>query len=251
MANSLIDRSNQNLAHVCDETLGIRIRAGFERLKNTEIVQAIRGAIKKLIGLLNTTDTSGFVTWAINELKKIAAAIKYIVDIITEILDFVRLVKLIVRTIRAIIQYILGLPAKFFRFLRQCIAVVLAAVVEGVSSLFSGLTADTLPGDLGIDDLFKEAQQVLNQGKELVEATVELVNAPAEIVGELIAPLSPSDSTNSLNSLLALSGSTTTVEGLENDLFNGVTTYISENSSTPEQAVEQSAFNTGLAPGGA
>jgi hypothetical protein len=251
MTNSLIDRSNQNLAHVCDETLGIRIRAGFERLKNTEIVQAIRGAIKKLIGLLNTTDTSGFVTWAINELKKIAAAIKYIVDIITEILDFVRLVKLIVRTIRAIIQYILGLPAKFFRFLRQCIAVVLAAVVEGVSSLFSGLTADTLPGDLGIDDLFKEAQQVLNQGKELVEATVELVNAPAEIIGELIAPLTPSDSTNSLNSLLALSGSTTTVEGLENDLVNGVTTFLSENSSTPEQAVEQSAFNTGLAPGGA
>lgn len=247
MRNSLIDRANQTRAHVCDETLGIRIRAGFAKLKNSELAIAIRRAINKLISLLNTTDTSGVITWSINELKKIAAAIKYIVDIVNELLDFVNLVKLIVRIIRAIIDYILGLPAKVFRFLQQCIAVVLSAVVSGVSDLFSGFSQDTLPStDLGIQELFREGQQVLNDAKGLVEKTTELVLAPVSILAAAATPTSSREQESAINGLLALSSSPTSIDDIETGLITSVTTILNNNSVTSNNAIDQNSFNFGL-----
>jgi hypothetical protein len=251
MTNSLIDRSNQNLAHVCDETLGIRIRAGFARLRNSELVQAIRAAIKKLIGLLNTTDTSGVITWAINQLKKIASAIRYIVDIINEVLDFVNLVKIIVRTIRAIIDYILGLPAKLFRFLQQCITVVLGAVVSGVSELFSGITADTLPGDAGITELFQETQNTLSAAADLVQSTSELVAAPVTLLAAATTPTTSAEQISAINGLLATASTPTSIEDIENNIINSTNTILGDTSVSQEDAVAENTFNSGMAPYGA
>lgn len=227
LKNSLIDRANQNRGHVCDETLGIRIRTRIARLKNSEIVQSIRRAIKKLIGLLNTTDQSGVITFAINQLKKITSAINYIRDVIVEILEFVELIKIVVRTIRAIIDYILGLPAKAFKFLQQCISVVLGAIVSGVSDLFSGLTPETLPGsDISFDELFKEGKELLEASSDLIGNTVELVAAPITIIAAFAEP--------------------STVEQQEAAISGLLSSQVSQ-----DEVVEQNSFNAGLAPHGA
>lgn len=250
LEGSLTNRANQTRAHVCDETLGIRIRAGFARLKNSQLVQAIRNAIKSLIKLLNFGDTSGVITWITNQLKKIAAAIKFIVDIINEILDFVNLVKLIVRTIRAIIDYILGLPAKIFRFLRECISVVLGAVVSGISELFSGLGPESLPRDPAIDELFRQGREVLDASKELVEKTTELVFAPATILAAALEPTTAEEQEKAINGFLALSGTASSVAEIETVVIDSVTTLLNNTSTDNDTTVAQNTFNFGAAQHG-
>jgi hypothetical protein len=239
LANSLIDQANQRRSHVCDETLGVVIRTGFEKIKNTQLVQSIRKGIRELIKLLNNTDTSGFVTWAINELKRIASSIKFLTDALNAVTEFVNFVKTIVTTIRAIVNYILSLPAKAFRFLRECIAVVLGAIVSGVSDLFSGVTVDTLPGDVGIESVFRETQNTLNAGRQLVEETIQVVSIPDQLLD--------GQQSLALDSILSLSTSTTPVD----NLLSSVSTYFAENALSPEEAIENSSFNSGIAPGGA
>jgi hypothetical protein len=251
LEGSLTDRSNQRRAHVCDETLGIRIRAGFARLQNSQLVTAIRRAIKSLIRLLNFGDSSGVITWITNQLKKIAGAIKYIVDLINEILDFVNLVKLIVRTIRAIIDYILGLPAKLFRFLRECISVVLGAVVSGISDLFSGLGPENLPRDPGIDELFKQGREVLEASKELVEKTTELVFAPATILAAALEPTTAAEQEAAINGFLALTGTASSAAEIETKVIDSVTTLLDSTSTDNETTVAENNFNFGAAKYGA
>lgn len=218
--NTAISQSNNQLAHVCDETLGIRIRAGFARIKNSELVQKIRAAINALIDSLNFSDTSGFIGWTIEQLKWIASVLKTITDAVNEVLEFVNVVKLIVVIARRIIDYILGLPAKIARWLGECIAVVLAAVQSGLSDVFT--VGTSVPGAEGIDDLFTAVQDTYSAAGDLVSAGTELVQAPAEI--------------------LALAATATSVEDQERTVA-GVINYVSTTTQNSSAVVEENTYN--------
>ena len=202
LAGSLIDQANQNLAHVCDESIAIRINAGFEKLKNSQLMVAIREKIKALIKTLNGTDQSGLVTFAKNLLIKLKGAIQYALGIINEIVDFTKLAQEIYSTVKSIVDYILNLPAKLLKELRGCISVVLA----GVSSLFAGVTSEIdLPDTSEITELFKDTQNTIQNATEAVNDSIGTISAAATEVPEFV-PGEKLIELNSFNSGMAPGG---------------------------------------------
>ena len=178
LAGSLIDQANQSLAHVCDESVAIRINAGFAKLKNSQLMIALRAKIKALIATLNSTDQSGLITFAKNLLIKLKGAIKYALDIVNEILDYVKLAQEIYNTVQSIINYILNLPAKLLKELRGCISVVLS----GVSSLFAGVTSEIdLPDTSEITELFKDTQNTIQSATSAVNEAIGTISTVTEV----------------------------------------------------------------------
>jgi hypothetical protein len=202
LAGSLIDQANQNLAHVCDESVAIRINAGFEKLKNSQLMTAIRAKIKAAIKILNSNDQSGLVTFAKNQLQKLQKAIDSALRIINEIVDFVKLAQEIYNTVQSIVNYILALPEKLLKELRGCISVVLA----GVSSLFAGVTSEIdLPDSSEITELFKDTQNTIQSATEAVGDAIQDISTATEVPEFVLG----------------------------------------------DKLIEQNAFNSGMAPGGA
>ena len=133
---------------------------------------------------------------------KLKGAIKYALDIINEIVDYVKLAQEIYNTVRGIINYILNLPAKLLKELRGCIAVVLA----GVSSLFAGVTSEiNLPDTSEITELFKDTQNTIQNATEVVNDAIGTISAAATEVPEFI-PGETLIELNSFNSGMAPGG---------------------------------------------
>jgi hypothetical protein len=203
LANSLIDRSNQTREHVCDITPQIRRSVALARLQFSSILKAIREAIKKFIDSLNL-DPSGEFSKITEILQWFARKIKEISTIIQEILDIRAVLFEIAAQIRALIDFILSLPEKILRFLRDCISSFLSALATGVTELISGVpgtdgglntNAITQATD-AVSDIYKTSQLIANQ-------SVDLLSTPAQLAAIVTTPTSVFDQDQLTSSVLS------------------------------------------------
>lgn len=122
--------SNNDLAHICDFST--------DALKNTKlkkflVAQAnnIRDAVRAVMRLLGFSDATGTFQWLKDSLRAITRALKYLQkNVIQPIIDFENIVIGYVAKIKAIIAYILSLPAKILALLQDCLSKLYKAIAN-------------------------------------------------------------------------------------------------------------------------
>jgi hypothetical protein len=191
MTGTLVNRTNNDLTHVCDikpqvnEAI-IKIRAEFGY-----VVEAIRKAIRSLLKALGF-DPSGENSKLTQTLKSLARELekykKYADDFNKLGLELLRYAA----QLRAMIDYILSLPEKALKLLQDCLVQLYAALARGFSDLLA--SPDNLLGaDVNTDELKSAFSEVTSATEALYTATLTTVTIPFQAVNTLLTPSSPAD----------------------------------------------------------
>ena len=117
-----VDRTNQELVHVCDITIETnRFVSGIKREFGL-VLAALKELIAKALQAMGFGDPSGLITKFVELAKDIASQIKKVTDFLKEVNETIAGYLKIVRQIRAIIAYILSLPARLLAEFQQCLS---------------------------------------------------------------------------------------------------------------------------------
>jgi hypothetical protein len=167
--NSSIAVSNNNKVHICDTTLYIRQKINLGKIAKT-VITAIRDAIKEIMLFLGITPGSNAL---VEDLKALSRYIRDKIKILKEINTAIDTFILLVREIKAVIEYILNLPARLIAYFLGCLKEAYAELAKqfaDVVSQVSGAVDDATGG-------------IIDATKDVIKATGELItNATATVV---------------------------------------------------------------------
>lgn len=183
--NTGVAVADNNREHACDIAVYIQTTMAKTKVLAGDLVRTIRAAIRKIIDALGISPASSGMT---EYLKDLARRIKEITRWINE--KIVETAKYIegIRKIRAIIEYILSLPAKLLAMFQKCLKEAYGELAKGIFSIASSLSVDT--GTSGLGDAAKE---VLNESKALLQSTQAVLAIPAQAASALTSPSGMSD----------------------------------------------------------
>ena len=143
------------------------------------IAKWIREGIREIMKFLGLSDSSGSFSELINMLKAAAQYIRYITkEYIEPINEFLKYVVAVLVKIRAIIQWILSLPAKLLQLLKDC----LTKLLKALGSIFSDAWAETAEVTASTD-VGKDYQELAAAIKDAGSAASDLLKASAKTVG--------------------------------------------------------------------
>lgn len=196
MDGTLIDKTNNQLAHVCDFVLTLQKDIALKKYMRT-VGQAIRDAIRKLLLALGIGDATGETTWAINLMKAIKRELDWFKKTILQpVLDFEKYVLAYITKMRAIIQWILSLPARFLAMLQDC----LQNITKLIASIFTDSIAGFKEGIGGITagseftELIDEAKKVASSAQDVYNTTLQVATTaiaiPIAATAGLLQPVS-------------------------------------------------------------
>jgi len=183
-----VDRTNKKLIHVCDITHETDRVVNAVTRQFSEVVAAIKQAIATLLKSLGATDRSVEVLKLTEIAKNIAREIKKVVKFIKDINETIAGYLRIVAQIKAMITYILNLPAKLLAEFQQCLANLYKSLLAGFTSGFAeiGLVSDIQELATAINEVGTEIAEVAKQG-------AILASTPQQLGAVLVAPSSAAD----------------------------------------------------------
>jgi hypothetical protein len=207
-------RRNQSLIHSCDFANDLKKSIYLKKFLKS-IARWVREGIRKIMQLMGFTDASGSFSSIINALKKIAKELRYIkTEYIDPIIEFEKYVIAILVKIRAIIQWILSLPAKILALLAACLLKLLKSLVQMFVDAWKesgaelGQTADAGKGfeelSGAIKDAAKAAGELITAGTTAAGLAVGI--GISATVG-LVAPVSEAEITAANKTITNYSGS--------------------------------------------
>lgn len=177
--NTTTHRRNQSLIHSCDFANDLKKSIYLKKFLKS-IARWVREGIRKIMQLLGFSDASGSFSSIINALKKLAKELKYIkTEYIDPIIEFEKYVLAVLVKIRAIIQWILSLPAKLLALLAACLLKLLKALVQMFVDAWKEAGAE-----LGqADDAGKSWEELSSAIKDAAKAAGDLVTAGTTAAG--------------------------------------------------------------------
>ena len=185
IAGTSIDATNNNLVHSCDFVNDLKKSIGLKKFLKA-IAKWIREGIRAIMRLLGLSDASGSFSELINMLKSAAQFIRYVIkEYIEPINEFLKYVVAVLVKIRAIIQWILSLPAKLLKLLADC----LTKLLKALGSIFADAWAETAEvtpsytvGTQTFDD--GSSIQTFEDGSQLITDTdgnTTAIDAPSDV----------------------------------------------------------------------
>lgn len=188
-ANTMVGFSNDNLAHVCDFVSEMQKNINLKKYLKSA-AQQIRKAIRAVLRALGLTDATGEASWLANTLKSIAREVNYInKQILQPIIDFEQYVVAYITKLRAIVTWILSLPAKFLALLQDCLARILKLISSVFTDIGAGLSEGFSEGPGDYDEIIKEAKNLANAAQDTVRLSVTAVAGAVNVVGSATAGL--------------------------------------------------------------
>jgi len=204
---------NKNLVHSCDFVNDLVKSIGLKKFLKA-IAKWIREGIRKIQQLMGFSDASGSFSQVINRLKAAAQEIKTFIRLyITPIIEFQKYVLAVLVKIRALIQWILSLPAKLLALLQQCLTKLLKSVVSAFVDAWAEASAEVPFADSGKDftELTDAIKEAAGAASDLLKASTTVVALSVGIAASatvgLLAPVSESDITAANATITAYSGS--------------------------------------------
>jgi len=183
VANTSVGYANNNLAHVCDFVSEMQKNINLKKYTKA-IAKSIRDAIRAVLKALGLTDATGEASWLANTLKAIAREINYInKQILQPILDFQKYVVAYIAKLRAIVAWILSLPAKFLALLQDCLARLLKLIGAIFTDIGAGLSDGFSEGNGNYDEIIKEAKAAASAASDTVKLTIAATAGAVNIAG--------------------------------------------------------------------
>jgi hypothetical protein len=181
---SVIDKSNNNIVHVCDISLEMKRAAAWVRLKYSELMQAIRNGIRAILNALGLSPEG--VSARFKELaQNVIRALKKVQKFFREVSDALTIVQQFIREVNELIKWILSLPAKILALLSDCLARLQRSLAIGFSELFK----DASGGSVGTDvvQVFQEVKNTFSaavQTASVAASTAATAAETATLVGQ-------------------------------------------------------------------
>ena len=208
-----IATTNKNLVRYCDFVNDLVKSIGLKKFLKA-IATWIREGIRKIQQLMGFSDASGSFSSIINMLKKAAQEIKTFIKLyINPIIEFQKYVIAVLVRIRAIIQWILSLPAKLLALLNECLTKLLKSVVSAFVDAWAESKAEVPFADAGKDfsELTGAIKDAAGAAGDLLKATTTVaaltVGIAASATVGLLAPVSEADIANADKTIVAYAGS--------------------------------------------
>lgn len=198
MTDTLIDRTNNQLAHVCDFVSEMQKNMKLREYMRT-VAQAIRDGIRKLLLALGIGDATGKATWAINLMRAIKRELDWFnKTILKPIQDFEKYVLAYIVKMRAIIQWIMSLPARFMAMLQDCLSRILKLIGAIFTDTIGGFQEGmSLNADGEFTELINTAKDVANSANDVLNSTLNVatmaIAIPVSATAGLLQPVSQSE----------------------------------------------------------
>jgi len=195
-ANTGIAVADSNREHACDVAVYIKTSMAKAKVLAGDLVKAIRKAIRAIMDALGISPSSSGMTEFLKDLaRRIKEITRWIQDKIVETAKYIQGLK----EIRAIIEYILSLPAELLAMFQKCLKQAYGELAKGLFAVAGELTSD--PG-ISSSELTDSAKEVLNETQTLLQTTQAALSVPAAAADAL---LSPSGMSNAEKEKLVLS----------------------------------------------
>ena len=179
VANTAIDVANNNLAHVCDVRQYIKLDNSSMSIKFNGTLKKIRDAIRSALAALGI-DPSGVVSYIVSFLKSVAREVGAVAKLIrNNLLDLLRITDVIGK-IKAMIQYILSLPAKLLAMLQDCLSALLGAISSMTSNLLS-LNVGNVNATSELNEIVTAINDTISASKDAAEAAKDILNIPNDV----------------------------------------------------------------------
>lgn len=187
-----IDTSNRSRAHVCDISYEVDQTVSAIRNLFGPVFDVIRKLINAVIGA-TCLDPTGIAKTIVDIVRKVTAFVKDATRVIKEIQKTIGAFLEVVRKVKAIISYILSLPAKAAAFFKDCVKKFTAILKKGLKNLFTDLAGDVGAGGLG--EIVKAVEDGVGAVKELAVSTSTVIALvkPATITSTFLSPSSEAD----------------------------------------------------------
>jgi hypothetical protein len=185
--NTAIDVSNNNQAHVCDITNELIKDNALIKISFSQLMAKIRDAIRAFIASLGL-DPSGEISKLVSLAKALLRELKYIQTIIEEVLLFKQVLVDYARKIRAMIDYVLSLPAKLIALLQDCLSNFLGAITGILKDM---LTIPGLEGNDSITDIGELAtvvEDIVSTSKSVIQGSIDIITIPAQLTTAILTP---------------------------------------------------------------
>jgi hypothetical protein len=187
LEGTLVNRTNRQLSHVCDVSNETKSAIGKVKLAVGTIIKKIREFFQALIAKLGL-QPSGQFRKIVDKIRKLTEAIREAIDFYEEeikpIMDaFIQ----IARYLRAIIDYILSLPARLAAFLSECLRQFTQSILGELTDLVSA----GIPGaEGGFGEVLQAAGELADAAGAAAAVAVDVATFPAELVQAFINPAS-------------------------------------------------------------
>jgi hypothetical protein len=228
---TIIDATNKKRSHVCDFISEMQ-KNGYLKKYTKAIGRFIREAIQKIMKLLGLSDRTGKFSYIINKLKAFAAELKRInKEIIQPIIDFEKYVLAYITKLRALIQWLLSLPAALLKLLADCLARLLKLIGSIFSDIISEATSGLggTDGEGGFSDLVaaaKEAAQATGETiSKVTEAAALAIEIPIAATAGILIPVSQSELDAANTTIQQYTSENPTVSDLTNAGQNKLAQY--------------------------
>jgi hypothetical protein len=198
---TMVDKTNNDLAKVCDIVPQFLTVTGYIKFDFSVVMQKIRQVVRALVKALGG-DPTGLVASAVSWLKKLNKFIQNVTDIVKEIQDYKQIVVEVAARIRAILDYILSLPAKLLKFLQDCLQYFLGGVNSFLQNAINvsvdvvGAELGDLGGEFGdFTSLVSEVSTTVESVKTLGNSVADVATLPLQAVETFLNPASQEDIT--------------------------------------------------------
>lgn len=178
--NTIIEKINNNLVHECGQNLYVRKAVELATGLARGIIIALRKAVTAALKALGFNPALGGFSAVIKAITNLVDDITYYVNLVN---DFITNVALVVAKIRAIIDYILSLPAELLRLFRECLTQAYAELQRTVFQAISELT------DVGADGVdLSSITGLLQSTRELTQSTYNLTQNSSNLITSVNSP---------------------------------------------------------------
>lgn len=189
--NTSVGAANDNLAHVCDFVSEMQKNINLKEYTKA-IGRQIRNAIRAVLKALGFSDATGQGSVILGALKEIKAEVDYInKQILQPILDFQKYVVAYITKLRAILQWIQSLPAKFLAMLQDCLQRILKLINSVFTDVGAGLSEGISEGpkDQELAKIIKDSKELAKTVSTTVNSSVKIVAGAVSIAGNASAGL--------------------------------------------------------------
>jgi hypothetical protein len=184
--------SNNSQSHVCDISSELQKDVAIARAAYGQIMAAIRKAIRAFIASLGL-DPSGEISKLVSLAKALLRELKYIQDIIEEIVELKNIMIEYARRVRAMIDYILSLPAKLLALLQDCLSNFLSSIGSALTDLIGIPGLEGIQSDQDFTELLDTLSEIGDTTKNIIRDSIDVITVPAQLVVAIATPASAAE----------------------------------------------------------
>ena len=184
VANTSLAYTNSMIKHACDITLFVDHAVAGTKAFVGQIITIIRKGINAVLNALDISPGNSAIMSFLKDLKeKLKAINKFLNDVVLEIANLAKAIA----EIKAVIEYILSLPARFLAMFKDCLNRLYAQLAEGIFRIASD--TDTQIGEaLGGQSVLDEFNAVVAETQKVAQNAITIASAPAAIIDSLYKP---------------------------------------------------------------